>query len=90
MVAHHRDDPAVTAAPNSARDAAALGNLYGTTMGGGAHAALNQGGTVYELSPKGKSWTETIINSFCALSNCTDGNEPQVGLSYAGEAEGQP
>jgi uncharacterized repeat protein (TIGR03803 family) len=34
-----------------------LGNLYGTTFGGGAYGA----GVVYELSPTGSSWTETVL-----------------------------
>lgn len=34
------------------------GNLYGTTGGGGA------GGTVFELSPEGTSWNETVLYSF--------------------------
>ena len=36
------------------------GNLYGTTFDGG----VNGGGTVYELSPSGGSWTFTTIYSF--------------------------
>jgi uncharacterized repeat protein (TIGR03803 family) len=39
----------------------ASGNLYGTTLVGGAHGA----GEVFELSPSvGGSWTETVIYSF--------------------------
>jgi uncharacterized repeat protein (TIGR03803 family) len=36
------------------------GNLYGTTVGGGAHGF----GVVFELSPVGGSWTETVLHSF--------------------------
>jgi uncharacterized repeat protein (TIGR03803 family) len=36
------------------------GNLYGTTYSGGANGC----GTVYELSPNGSSWTETVLYSF--------------------------
>jgi uncharacterized repeat protein (TIGR03803 family) len=36
------------------------GNLYGTTMAGGA----NGYGTVFELTPTGSSWTETVLYSF--------------------------
>ncbi len=36
------------------------GNLYGTTTAGGQ----NGYGTVYQLSPNGSGWTETILNSF--------------------------
>jgi uncharacterized repeat protein (TIGR03803 family) len=52
----------------------AAGNLYGTTIGGGAQAC----GTVYELSPTaGGSWSETLIYAF----NCgSDGGNPQAGV----------
>jgi uncharacterized repeat protein (TIGR03803 family) len=46
------------------------GNLYGTTVGGGA----NSKGTLYELSPDGGSWTESILYSFCSQTQCTDGS----------------
>jgi uncharacterized repeat protein (TIGR03803 family) len=52
------------------------GNLYGATQGGG----LNAEGTVYELSPRHRSWSETVLYSFCSLANCTDGIEPYGGL----------
>jgi uncharacterized repeat protein (TIGR03803 family) len=46
------------------------GNLYGTTLLGGAHAK----GTIYRLTPiQGGGWTETIIHSFGAG---TDGAYP--------------
>ena len=54
----------------------AHGNLYGTTTTGGA----NQGGTVFELSPNGGGWSETVLYSFCATSGCPDGNDPQDSL----------
>jgi uncharacterized repeat protein (TIGR03803 family) len=47
----------------------ANGDLLGTTFDGGANA----GGTVFQLSPKGKKWTETLLHSFCAQPDCTDG-----------------
>lgn len=37
-----------------------LGNLYGTTAFGGA----NNCGIVYELTPSGTNWTETVLYSF--------------------------
>ena len=36
------------------------GNLYGTTLGGGSGG----GGTVYELSPSGDTWTFKLLYSF--------------------------
>jgi uncharacterized repeat protein (TIGR03803 family) len=59
----------------------AHGNLYGTTVNGGA-VACPQGhgcGTVFELSPQGGSWTETVLYSFCEdllNNNCLDGALP--------------
>ena len=45
------------------------GNLYGTTSGGGLHAA----GTVFELMPSGGGWTKTILYTFTGGS---DGGAP--------------
>ena len=53
------------------------GNLYGTTVTGGA----NGQGVVFKLTPKGK---ETVLYSFCALkssqNHCADGALPYSGL----------
>lgn len=52
-----------------------VGNLYGTTWGGGAHAA----GSVFELSPvTGGGWNETVLYSFAA--GPSDGANPTAGL----------
>ncbi|HUI83551.1 MAG TPA: choice-of-anchor tandem repeat GloVer-containing protein [Candidatus Binatia bacterium] len=41
------------------------GNLYGTTLnGGGASACVDGCGTVYELTPTGSGWTETVLYRF--------------------------
>lgn len=50
------------------------GVLYGTTEGGGT-AGL---GTVFELSPKGAKYTETILHSFSGAPH--DGANPEGGL----------
>jgi uncharacterized repeat protein (TIGR03803 family) len=51
----------------------ARGNVYGTTVGGGA----NNDGTVFKLvRHSGGRWTEAILYSFCSLSHCTDGALP--------------
>jgi hypothetical protein len=64
------------------------GNLYGTTINGGANTAYANPsnsylGTVFELSPKvgadGKTtWTHKILHNFCAEggAKCTDGKAP--------------
>jgi uncharacterized repeat protein (TIGR03803 family) len=55
------------------------GNLYGTTVAGGAYGD----GTVFELSPKQDgSWTESVLYSFCSMSSCTDGSAPFAGLLF--------
>lgn len=60
----------------------AAGNLYGTTFVGGAGNA----GTVYELSPAGPSWTETLLHSFCRRHiHCHDGTGPDFGVIFDGE-----
>jgi uncharacterized repeat protein (TIGR03803 family) len=52
-----------------------FGNLYGTTVAGGAYDF----GTVFELSPKsGGGWQEEILRSFNFTS--LDGANPQAGL----------
>ncbi len=44
----------------------AAGNLYGSTNVGGAGG----GGTVFELSPSGGSWTYSLLHSFTGGANC--------------------
>jgi uncharacterized repeat protein (TIGR03803 family) len=52
------------------------GSLYGTAFDGGA----NGSGVVFKLSPGGKSWTETVLYSFCSALDCADGRYPTNGL----------
>jgi uncharacterized repeat protein (TIGR03803 family) len=55
----------------------ASGNLYGTTLAGGAYNC----GTAFELLPKaGGGWTEKILHSF--NNNGRDGYSPLVGLIF--------
>jgi uncharacterized repeat protein (TIGR03803 family) len=49
------------------------GNLYGTAVEGGR----NGYGVAFKLAP---DRTETVLYSFCAQDNCTDGAEPGAGL----------
>ena len=53
----------------------AKGNLYGTTVYGGAYGE----GTVFKVTPWGK---ETVLYSFCSLSNCRDGAQPYAGVVF--------
>jgi len=57
----------------------AAGNLYGVASSGGASGG---GGVVYELSPSPSGWTETVLYSFCALTNCADGETPKGALAF--------
>ncbi len=53
-----------------------LGNIYGTTEGGGDNNGATNLGTAYELSPPaiaGGSWTETILYNF---DDQPDGTSP--------------
>jgi uncharacterized repeat protein (TIGR03803 family) len=54
------------------------GNFYGTTFFGGANG--DYVGTVFKITPSGKL---TTLYSFCAQSNCTDGENPEAGLVLA-------
>ncbi len=66
----------------------ALGNLYGTTFGGGSCQNLGGScGTVFELSPpvSGTTWTERVLWSFCSnlgSHSCLDGNAPKSQLIW--------
>jgi uncharacterized repeat protein (TIGR03803 family) len=53
----------------------ALGNLYGTTVNGGAYLY----GTAFELSPGSGGWSETVIHSFCGSG---DGCDPYSNLIF--------
>ena len=51
----------------------ANGDFYGTTQGGGTH----RWGTVFKITPTGNL---TVLYSFCARQNCSDGAYPFGGL----------
>lgn len=61
------------------------GNLFGTTILGGAHSlgGSYRGGTVFELTPTDSGeWQETILHSFCSEMRCADGNMPYGSLIF--------
>jgi uncharacterized repeat protein (TIGR03803 family) len=49
------------------------GNLFGTTVAGGAYGQ----GTVFKITPSG---TLTVLHSFCSQSGCPDGSGPDGAL----------
>lgn len=54
-----------------------LGNLFGTTLGGGNDFSSNGAGVAFELTPNGDgSWTQTVLYRFCSAENCVDGAAP--------------
>ena len=66
------------------RDSA--GNLYGVTSFGGANDQSADGaGVVFELTPNGSGWTESVLYNFCSLQNCIDGEQPGSNLIIDGK-----
>jgi hypothetical protein len=69
--------------PNGSLVFDSAGNLYGTTSIGGTDGGGcgygNGCGTVFELTPSGGEWTETILERFTGGS---DGGEPFAGLLF--------
>src|ERR1700690_2745696 len=64
----------------------AAGNLYGTTIAGGIYntnsSCTGGCGTVFEMTPAGGGWTETVLYSFCPAMYCFDGAQPYAGLIF--------
>jgi hypothetical protein len=57
------------------------GALFGTTYLGGANASDSGGGTIFKLVPNGAASQHSVLYSFCALAGCTDGNQPDSGVT---------
>jgi uncharacterized repeat protein (TIGR03803 family) len=57
----------------------AAGNIYGTTMAGGADCSPDYNcGVVFQLSRSGGSWTESVLHSFSQTGD--DGSVPYGGV----------
>jgi uncharacterized repeat protein (TIGR03803 family) len=69
-------DCADGASPFAGLIQATNGNLYGTTVTGGAYNY----GTVFEITPRGQLST---LYSFCSQTDCIDGYYPHVALTQA-------
>ncbi len=54
----------------------AVGNMYGVTYAGGSTSSSAYG-TVFRITPTG---VESVLYSFCRLSNCMDGARPSGAL----------
>ncbi len=63
--------------PNGGLVQGTNGIFYGTTQAGGAN---NNSGTVFKIKTSGKL---TTLYSFCAKTDCTDGQEPTAGVIQA-------
>jgi len=60
-----------------------LGNLYGTTVGGGVNYGNGGGGTVFRMTPRADgAWEKTVIHAF--RRNFKDGFNPYAGLVVDG------
>jgi len=55
------------------------GNIYGTNFDGGYSSCYLGCGTVFELTPNGNSWTESILHYF---QGGADGDGPYAGLTF--------
>jgi uncharacterized repeat protein (TIGR03803 family) len=82
----HSFDGADGVSPDAGLIEDASGNLYGTTSNGGTGLSWEcegcSSGTVFELSPSGNGYTETVLYSFCSEggTQCTDGAVPMAGV----------
>jgi uncharacterized repeat protein (TIGR03803 family) len=65
--------------PVSPLVADAAGNLYGATLQGGGPGCFHGCGTVFELTPSSKGWTEKILYAF---KGGDDGRAPESNLIF--------
>ncbi|HSC17928.1 MAG TPA: choice-of-anchor tandem repeat GloVer-containing protein [Rhizomicrobium sp.] len=60
----------------------AQGNFFGVTAGGGKPCPIFNGGcgTIFQLTPNGDAYQETVLYDFCKRADCKDGADPEAGL----------
>lgn len=68
--------------PSSSLTFDQAGNLYGETIGGVCRQGSGACGVVFELSPNGGSWTETIIHRFLSGISAAGGSSPGFGMIW--------
>ena len=67
-----------------------MGNIFGVTTSGGTalncsdHFSTSQCGVIYQLTPSGRGYKETVLYVFCASPDCTDGAFPISGFTPDG------
>jgi uncharacterized repeat protein (TIGR03803 family) len=75
--------------PNTSLALDSAGNLFGGTEDGGNQTYIaGGGGVVFELTPSGASFTESVLYDFCSLSGCADGFLPSGLLLNGGYVKG--
>ncbi|MBV9992404.1 MAG: hypothetical protein JOZ72_14075 [Alphaproteobacteria bacterium] len=57
--------------------------LYGSTQFGGTSG----NGAIFQLTPKRGGWGEKVVYSFCAQTNCADGQWPAYALFFGAGAK---
>ena len=51
--------------------------LFGTTVAGGAGDVAPEG-VAFKLEPQNKRWKQTVLYSFCSVTDCADGASPNA------------
>jgi hypothetical protein len=59
------------------------GDLYGTTVAGGAQGFYL--GVIFELTSSSTGWTENVLYNFCSQGGCSDGDVPEAGLIWGSD-----
>jgi len=66
--------------PSGAQVRDGAGNLYGTTVHGGAEGCDTGCGVVYRIAPTGRKKAFKVIHKFCSTGSCENGGGPESNL----------